>query len=80
MAVKYIQISKPDEFAKVVQFYRKRSGLSREKLGQLAGVGKTAIFDIEHGKTSYQIDTLLKIIDVLNLKFHVEGVFNGELQ
>ncbi|MDR3667789.1 MAG: helix-turn-helix domain-containing protein [Ignavibacteriaceae bacterium] len=80
MAVHYIQISNPNDFAKIIQFYRKKSGLSREKLGMLSGVGRTAIFDIEHGKTTYQIDTLLKIMDVLNLKLYIDGLFNRELK
>jgi DNA-binding XRE family transcriptional regulator len=46
----------------------------------LAGVGRTAIFDIEHGKTTFQIDTLLKIFEVLNLKLYAEGPFNEELK
>jgi HTH-type transcriptional regulator / antitoxin HipB len=80
MAVNNIQISNPNDFAKFVQFYRKKSGLSREKLGMLSGVGRTAIFDLEHGKTTYKIDTLLKILDVLNLKLYIDGSFNGELK
>ena len=80
MAVNYIQITSPNDFAKFIEFYRKKSGLSRENLGMLAGVGRTAIFDLEHGKTTYQIDTLFKIMEVLNLKLHIEGSFNGELK
>lgn len=80
MAVKYIQINKPADLAKLILFYRKKSSLSRQQLGVLAGVGKNAIFAIEHGKNTFQIDTLLKILVVLNLKLHVEGPFNGDLQ
>ena len=80
MAVNYIQISNPNDFAKFIQFYRKKSRLSREKLGMLSGVGRTAIFDLEHGKTTYKIDTLLKIMEVLNLKLYIDGSLNGELK
>ena len=36
----------------IVQRHRKKSGLSRERLAEIAGVGKTVIYDIEHGKAT----------------------------
>lgn len=39
-----------DDLAKTVIFHRKKSGLNRVELALLAGVGKTVVFDIEHGK------------------------------
>ncbi len=52
---------------KMVRFHRKKSGLSQDALASLAGVGKTTIFDIEHGKLSVQFTTLLKVLEVLNI-------------
>ncbi len=78
MAVKTIQISKPEEIAEIILVQRKRSGLSRNELALLADVSRTAIFDIEHGKRTYQIDTLLKILSTLNLKLRVEGVHSED--
>ena len=43
------------------------------KLANLAGVGKTAIFDLEHGKNSIQLDTLQKICNVLNISIKLES-------
>jgi HTH-type transcriptional regulator / antitoxin HipB len=57
-----------NQFADMVLFHRKKSGLSREEFALLAGVGKTAIFDIEHGKATVQMDTILKVLKVLNIK------------
>ena len=37
----------------------------------LSGVGKTAIFDIEHGKTTCRMDILMKLLDTLNIKLGV---------
>lgn len=56
------------DISKTVRFYRKQSGLTQLELAKLAGVGKTVVFDIEKGKLSVQIDTLLKILQVLNIK------------
>lgn len=78
MTVKTIQISKPEEIAEIILVQRKRSGLSRNELALLAAVSRTAIFDIEHGKQTYQMDTLLKILSTLNLKLQVEGVLSED--
>ena len=43
------------------------SGLSQAGLAKLAGVGKTVIFDLEHGKLTIRYDTLTKILAVLNI-------------
>jgi transcriptional regulator with XRE-family HTH domain len=47
--------------------HRKAAKLSRVHLAELAGVGKTVIYDIEKGKESVQLDTLRKILKVLNI-------------
>ena len=65
----------PDDIAKTVRFCRKQSGLSQLALAQLAGVGKTVVFDIEKGKQSVQLDTLLKIFDVLNIRMKLDTPF-----
>ena len=57
--------------ARAVRGMRKKSNLSQQQLAQLAGVGKTVIYDIEKGKTSVQLDTLLKVLDVLNIKLEL---------
>lgn len=57
-----------NEVAEMIRYYRRESGLSQQALAKLAGVGKTAIFDIEKGKETVQLNTLLKVLDVLNIQ------------
>jgi transcriptional regulator with XRE-family HTH domain len=45
----------------------------------MAGVGKTVIFDIEKGKESVQLDTLRKILKVLNIKIVLTSPFMDNL-
>lgn len=59
------------EIPTLVRTHRKKSGLSQSKLAELAGVGKTVIFDIEHGKMTIQLDTLLRIFDALNIEMRL---------
>ncbi|HMQ60149.1 MAG TPA: helix-turn-helix domain-containing protein [Flavilitoribacter sp.] len=58
---------------KIIRFHRKAAGLSRERCGQLAGVGKTIIYDIEHGKETVQLKSLLKILQVLNISIELHS-------
>ena len=56
------------KLAEVIRLHRKAAKLSRIQLADLAGVGKTVIYDIEKGKESVQLDTLQKILKALNIK------------
>ncbi len=64
-----------NNIAKTVRYFRKQSGLSQQQLAQLAGVGKTAIFDIEHGKKTIQLNTLLNVLEILNIKIELKTPF-----
>jgi HTH-type transcriptional regulator / antitoxin HipB len=57
----------------IIAYHRKKSGLSRNELAKLAGVGKTAVYDIEKGKESVQLDTINKILAVLNIAIKFES-------
>jgi HTH-type transcriptional regulator / antitoxin HipB len=56
-----------EHIAEIIRLHRKAARLSRIELAELAGVGKTVIYDIEKGKVSVQLDTLAKILKVLNI-------------
>lgn len=56
-----------DDLGRIIQYHRKQSGLSRIALAELAGVGKTAVFDLEKGKKNVRLQTLLSIMSVLNI-------------
>lgn len=58
----------PLVLAKIIRSHRKKAGLSQLELAELAGVGKTAVFDLEKGKETVQLDTLRKVLAVLNIK------------
>ena len=56
------------EIAALIQFHRKKAGLSRNQLADLADVGKTVVFDIEHGKETVQYQSLAKVLATLNIR------------
>ena len=58
----------PEILATIIRQHRKAAGLSQLQLAEMAGVGKTVVFDIEKGKETIRLDTLRKILKVLNVK------------
>jgi HTH-type transcriptional regulator/antitoxin HipB len=57
----------------ILRFHRKRAGLSQRELANLAGVGKTAVFDLEKGKETVQLDTFRKILRALNVSIRFDS-------
>lgn len=57
----------------IIKCHRKKSNLTQVQLADLAGVGKTAVFDIEHGKDTIQFDTLQKVCKVLNISIELNS-------
>ena len=68
------------ELARVIRSHRKAARLSRAQLAEMAGVGKTVIYDIEKGKETIQLDTLRKILKVLNIKIVLTSPLMDNLQ
>jgi y4mF family transcriptional regulator len=62
-----------NKLSEIVRFHRKQAGLTQKGLADLAGVGKTVIFDIESGKETVQLDTIKKVLTVLNIKIKFES-------
>ncbi len=63
----------PSEIGETVRFHRKKSGLTQKELALMAGVGKTVVFDVEKGKETVQINSILKILSVLNIKVELKN-------
>lgn len=61
------------QLAQMIRFHRRKAGLSQVELARIAGLGKTVIFDVEKGKLSVRLDTLLKILKVLNIKIEFQS-------
>jgi HTH-type transcriptional regulator / antitoxin HipB len=68
------------ELADVIRMHRKAAKLSRDKLAEMSGVGKTVIYDIEKGKESIQLDTLRKVLSVLNIKIELTSPLMDNLR
>lgn len=51
----------------IIRYHRKKAGLSQKTLADVAGVGKTVVFDIEKGKETVQLRSILRVSEVLNI-------------
>lgn len=51
-----------------VKEHRKQAGLTQLELANLAGVGKTTVFDIEKNKETVRWNNILSILKVLNIE------------
>jgi HTH-type transcriptional regulator/antitoxin HipB len=75
MLTKNQLISQSINIGKTIRSIRKKAGLTQQQLAEFAGIGKTAVFDIEKGKSTVQLDTVLKILSILNIKIKLETPF-----
>lgn len=57
----------------MIRNHRKKAGLTQLALANLAGVGKTTVFDIEKNKETIRWNNLLAILDVLNIKIEFKS-------
>lgn len=64
----------------IIQTTRKRAGLSQKELSDLAGVGKTTVFDIENGKDTVRFANILKLCNVLNISLWLRDPFGNETE
>ena len=68
------------ELADIIRMHRKAAKLSRDKLAEMSGVGKTVIYDIEKGKETIQLNTLRKVLSVLNIKIELSSPLMDNLR
>ena len=61
------------ELGDIIRYHRKRAGLSRVDLATIAGVGKTVIYDIEHGKETIQFRSLMRVLAALNISLALDS-------
>jgi y4mF family transcriptional regulator len=77
---KTISMLEPQLLASLVRKHRKAAGLSQLQLAEMAEVGKTAVFDLEKGKQTIQLNTLRKILSVLNINVQLISPFMNQIE
>lgn len=57
----------------LVRFHRRNAALTQIQLADLAGVGKSTVYDIEKGKITVQVDKLFAVLATMNIDVHFSG-------
>ena len=78
-AAKTVIMLNPEILSTVIKKHRKAAGLSQLQLAEMAGVGKTVVFDLEKGKETIQLNTLRKILLVLNIKVVMQSQLMNQI-
>ncbi|MHA7865657.1 helix-turn-helix domain-containing protein [Flagellimonas marinaquae] len=60
----------------MVKNHRKKAGLTQIELANLAGIGKTTVFDIEKNKETVRWSNLLAVLGVLNITVEFKSPLN----
>jgi y4mF family transcriptional regulator len=66
-----------EDIGRIVRFHRKQARLTQKTLADQAGVGKTVVFDIETGKRTIKLETILRVLHVLNIRIKCESPLMG---
>ena len=69
-----------NDLGRIIRFHRKKSGLTQLQLADLAGAGKTVVFDLEKGKESVRMNTLAKVMAVLNISMKFTSPLMAEFE
>ena len=65
---------------KIILYHRKQAKLGRKDLAELAGVGKTVIYDLEKGKTTVKWQTIITILKALNIDIKFQSPLMEEYE
>ena len=57
----------------MIKDHRKKAGLTQLELANLAGIGKTTVFDIEKNKETVRWANVLAVLRVLNIKIEFKS-------
>ena len=67
-------IKSPQELGEALRSARKQLGLTQPRLALAAGVGVRFIVDLESGKPTVRLDSVLRVIDALGGVINLDGL------
>ena len=67
-------IRSPQQLGNALRAARKQLGLTQRQLALAAGVGVRFIVDLEAGKPTLRLESVLRVIDALGGEVHLSGL------
>ena len=71
-------IGNTQELGKLLRASRKRLGLTQPQLALASGVGVRFIVDLEAGKQTLRLGSVLRVVDALGGEMHLTGLLPPE--
>lgn len=68
------RINSTHQLGKELRAVRKQLGLTQSQLALAAGVGVRFIVDLESGKPTLRLETVLRVIETLGGEIHLSGL------
>ena len=65
------------KLAHIIKWHRQKSKMTQEELASLAEMSRTALQRLEKVQTTIQLDTLFKVLGILNLSLELTGPLMG---
>ena len=59
----------------LIKTHRKKASITQKELADLAGVGKTTVFDVENNKQTVRFENIMRLFSVLNIKLSATSPF-----
>ncbi len=75
-----MNIDSASQIGNAIRFHRRKSGLSQRALADLAEIGKTSVFDMEMGKPTVRMSTLMAVLRVLNIRLTLTSPLMEEFE
>ena len=66
-----------EQIGRAVRAGRERLGLRQDELALVAGVSTRVVHQIEHGKPTSRLDSLVAVLDALDLRLGIDEAGQG---
>lgn len=73
-------VRSPQQLGQALRAARKQLGLTQPQLALAAGVGVRFIVDLEAGKPTLRLESVLKVIDALGGEIQLAGLPTGTVE
>jgi len=75
--MKTFSVQSPKHLGESVRATRKKLGLTQPELALASGVGVRFIVDLEAGKPTVRLESVLRVLDGLGGTLHLSGMINS---
>ena len=68
------------EIGRAVEYHRRRARITRKQLSMMCGLSQSAIYHVEKGRSTMQLNSLQNVLQALNMELVIQGPLMDEYQ